>query len=74
MTWALEFKARSNDKARRSEYFDVIKPAITNANEQHSIDENYANNEILVEVFRDVLVFAILKEYKTRKKYNFMQL
>jgi len=37
---------------------------------KNPISYDEADFEILIEVFRDVLVFAILPNYKKLKKYN----
>jgi hypothetical protein len=37
---------------------------------KHPISIDFASKEILIEVFRDILVFTILPHYKERKRYN----
>ena len=34
------------------------------------IDFKFADYDMLIEVYRDVMVFAVCKEYKTLRKYN----
>jgi hypothetical protein len=65
--WCLEFKARGNTKCQRTEYYEYIKDLIV---DKHPINIDYASKEIVIEVFRDILVFAILPRYKELKKYN----
>ena len=38
------------------------------------IDFKFADYDMLIEVYRDVMVFALCKEYKTLRKYNLQQL
>lgn len=34
------------------------------------IDYKYGDYDFIVEVYRDLMMFSIVKEYKQRKKYN----
>ena len=38
------------------------------------IDFKFADYDLLLEVYRDVMVFAACKQYKERRKYNLQQL
>ena len=58
----MEFKRRNNDKAIRKDYFDVLQGQIDVL--KHPISYDEADQEILVEVFRDMLIFAVLPKYK----------
>jgi len=75
LTWCLEFKSRNNQKAVRSEYYAVIKECIASTNLNHTVSFDDAELEVLVECFRDILIFCILPGYKaTYKKYNMQAL
>ena len=55
----------------RAEYYEAIKEAINSTKMAHFVSFDDADVEVLVEVFRDVLVFACLPGYKSKhKKYN----
>jgi hypothetical protein len=60
LKWFFEFKARNNDKAKRNEFYEIIKSAINSTGHVHQINADYADYDIIVEVFRDVLLFSIL--------------
>lgn len=66
--WCMDFKSRCNDKAIRKDYFEALESKIDRL--KHPISYDDADYEILIEVFRDMLVFAILPNYKKLKKYN----
>lgn len=40
----------------------------------YHLDYKYADYDFIIEVFRDIMMFSIVKEYKQRKRYNFQQL
>jgi len=55
----------------RAEYYEAIKEAINSTKMAHFVSFDDADVEVLVEVFRDVLVFACFPGYKSKhKKYN----
>ncbi len=67
----MEFKSRNNQKAVRAEYYEAIKEAVNYTNLAHYVTFDDADVEVVIEVFRDVLVFACLPGYKAiYKKYN----
>ena len=71
--WCLEFKKRNNDKVNRKAYVDylmsVLDPTCT------SVSYDYADVEVIVEVFRDQLIFTVLPGYKRDfKKFNLQML
>ena len=66
--WCMDFKSRCNEKAIRKDYFEALESKIDRLKNPISYDD--ADYEILIEVFRDMLVFAILPNYKKLKKYN----
>jgi len=75
LTWCLEFKSRNNQKAVRSEYYAVIKECIASTDINHTVSFDDAELEVLVECFRDILIFCILPGYKAiYKKYNMQAL
>ena len=75
LKWCLEFKSRNNQKAVRAEYYEAVKEAINSTNLNHFVSFDDADVEVLIEVFRDVLVFACLPGYKSiHKKYNMQAL
>ena len=41
-----------------------------NISVNYFIDYRYGDFDFIVEVFRDLLMFSIVKEYKQRKRYN----
>ena len=47
---------------------------LANIEVNYFIDYRYGDYDFIVEVFRDLLMFSIVKEYKQRKKYNISQL
>jgi hypothetical protein len=79
-TWCLEFKARNNGKIKRQEYLDEINDILKELTENINKDDNIevafstdyknADFEFVIEVFRDLMMFSVVKEYKQRKKYN----
>lgn len=77
-SWCLEYKCKNNQKIRRQEYLDILKEYIDAVKDQKNlssnIDYNSADFDILFEVYRDMLMFGIVKNYKDRKKYNLQQL
>lgn len=38
------------------------------------VDYKYGDYDFVVEVYRDLMMFSIVKEYKQRKRYNISQL
>ena len=38
------------------------------------IDYKYGDYDFVIEVYRDLMMFSIVKEYKQRKRYNISQL
>jgi hypothetical protein len=71
--WCMEFKRRNNDKVLRKDYFDLLQ-SIVHGFGHHPISYDNADQEVVVEVFRDMLVFALLPRYKHYKKYNLQML
>ena len=71
--WCLEFKKRNNDKVQKKAYVDWIIDQVEPT--RTSISYDYADVEVIVEVFRDMLVVAVLPGYKRDfKKYNLQML
>lgn len=71
--WCLEFKKRNNDKVVRKNYVDFIQDQIDPSKTAVSYD--YADVEVIVEAFRDMLICAVLPGYKRDyKKYNLQML
>jgi len=70
--WCMEFKKRNNDKIKKHEYFDYLKATINN--NVHPVQYEDSHYEVVIEIFRDMLVLAILPKYKTLKKYNLQSL
>ena len=71
--WCLEFRKRNNDKIEKRAYIDWIMEKIEPS--KTSICHDYADVEIIIEVFRDMLVMAVLPGYKRDfKKYNLQML
>ena len=82
----MEFKSRNNNKIKRQDYIDCILDLLhqgespeqteeeptepTQISHSFNIDFKAADYDILIEVFRDLMMFSIVKEYKQRKKYN----
>ncbi len=55
----------------RSEFYEEIKETLDVTKHNHYVSYDDADVEIVVEVFRDMLVFACLPGYKAiNKKYN----
>lgn len=76
-TWCVEFKARNNGKIKRQEYIDVLLKLLKEDQEaaptddplskipySFSIDYKEGDFDFVIEVFRDLLMFSIVKEYK----------
>ena len=73
ITWSVEFKRRNNDKVQKKDFVDVLTKEIDTV--QHPVQYEDAKVEILIEIFRDMLIFAILPGYKSQfRKYNIQQL
>ena len=72
--WCTEFKAKGNEKAIKSEYVDAIRKCVDQCNSNHQYSYDFADVEVLIEVYRDCLMFSVLPRYKKLKKYNLMQL
>ena len=71
--WCLEFKRRNNDKVIKKEYLDFLCKEINT--DQNPVQYDDAKLEIVIEVFRNMLIFAILPGYKSKyRKYNIQQL
>lgn len=71
MQWCFEFKARNNAKCVKHDYYQVVKSVLADTPHEHTISIDYADVEVVVEVFRDVQLFTVLKGYKRdHKKYN----
>lgn len=67
--WCLEMKRRNNEKIPKKDYLDFLCAEIDNGKNPVSYD--YADIEVVVEVFRDLLILSILPGYKRDfKKYN----
>ena len=78
-TWCMEFKQRGNAKIKQHEYLTIMKqlfraeadlPDKSNIQVDFSIDLKDADFDVVIEVFRDLMLFSIVKQYKQRKKYN----
>ena len=79
-SWNLEFKNRNNQKVKKSEMLEAIKDVMEfeakeavkgSQNEINFYTEyQYADYDFLIEVYRDIMMFGICKDYKTLKKYN----
>lgn len=72
LAWCLEFKKRNNDKVNKNDYQQYLYEQLTVKG--HVVSYDHADVECLVEVFRDMLVFAALPKYKLMKKYNLQTL
>jgi hypothetical protein len=71
MKWCFEFKSRNNQKIVRQEFYEVVRDCIAETKHEHTVSFDDADMEVLVEVFRDVLIFGCLPGYKSKyKKYN----
>lgn len=67
--WSMEFKRRNNDKVDRKAFLDFLGGKLDPARTSMNYDET--DIDIVVEVFRDMLLVAILPGYKRDyKKYN----
>ena len=71
--WSLEFKKRNNDKVQRKAFTDYMKEMLDQKRTSSVYDD--ADVDLVVEVFRDMLVVAILPGFKRDfKKYNLQML
>ena len=71
--WCFEFRKRNNDKIDKRDYVDWIMEHLEPS--KTSISYDYADIEIIVEVFRDMLIMSAIPGYKRDfKKYNLQTL
>ena len=61
--WCMEFKRRNNDKVVKKDYLDFLCKEINL--DQHPVQYDGAKLEIVIEIFRDMLIFAVLPGYKS---------
>ena len=67
----MEFRSRNNQKCVKQDFYDVVRQCVEDSGHEHKVSFDYADVEVLVVVFRDVLVFGCLPGYKQLyKKYN----
>lgn len=66
-------KRRNNEKIPKKDYLDFLCHEIDN--EKNPVSYDYADLEVVVEIFRDLLILSILPGYKRDfKKYNLQAL
>ena len=71
--WCLEFRKRNNDKIMRNTYLNYITEMTDSG--RLSLSNDYADIEVIVEVFRDILVCSAIPGFKKHfKKYNLQML
>ena len=75
LKWCFEFKSRNNQKCLRADFLQIVKDSINSTEHSHSVSYDCADYDIVVESFRDILVFGCLRGYKNiYKRYNIQQL
>ena len=71
--WCLEFKKRNNDKITKQPYVNWVMETVDAT--KTSISYDFADVEVIIEVFRDMLIMAVVPGYKRDfKKYNLQTL
>ena len=71
--WCLEYKCRNNEKVQRKEIRDFLCKEINL--ERNPVQYDGAKIEVVVEVYRDLLIFGVIPGYKTvYRKCNLQQL
>jgi len=68
-SWCLEFKKRNNNSVKKEEFLQVLHEKIGGR-----VEFKGSDMEVVIEVFRNLLVCAVVKGYKEMKKFNLQQL
>eukprot|EP00347_Sterkiella_histriomuscorum_P020613 403337141 len=71
-TWCLEFKKKNNESIDKAQYLDFLFKSIDG--KKNPVDLRHADYSVIIEIYRDVLAFAVVPQYKEFKKCNLQQL
>eukprot|EP00347_Sterkiella_histriomuscorum_P013261 403365396 len=71
-TWCLEFKKKNNESIDKAQYLDFLFNSIDG--KKNPVDLRHADYSVIIEIYRDVLAFAVVPQYKELKKCNLQQL
>jgi tRNA(Ser,Leu) C12 N-acetylase TAN1 len=64
----MEFKKRNNDSIKKQEFLDFLFKTIDG--NRNPVDLKHADIYVIVEIFKNLLVFAVVPRYRELKKYN----
>ena len=68
MTWSMEFKNKNNNNIKKKEIIDFIFNFVDGR--LNPVDLRNADLYVIVEVYRDLLMLAVVPRYKELKKFN----
>lgn len=68
----MEFKKKYNNSVERQKFLDFLFQSLDG--HKNPVDLKNADLYVIIEVFRDLLVFTIVPDYKDLKKFNLQQL
>ncbi|CDW72076.1 UNKNOWN [Stylonychia lemnae] len=71
-TWCLEFKKSNNESIQKAQYLDFFFNLIDGR--KNPVDLRHADINIIIEIFKDILILAVIPKYKELKKCNLQQL
>ena len=75
VSYCVEFKNKNNAKVVRKEYYDKIRDMVTDKGYNFYVEYRDAEINFLLEVYRDLMVFAVTHGYKDEWcKYNLQQI
>lgn len=72
MTWSLEFKSKNNKSMKKQEFLDYLFSEIDS--KTHPVDLKDSEYNVIIEIFKDLLMFTVVSKYKELKKFNLSQL
>ena len=75
VSYCVEFKNKNNAKVVRKDYYEKIRDMVTNKGYNFYVEYRDAEIDFLLEVYRDLMVFAVTRGYKNEWcKYNLQQI
>ena len=72
LTWCMEFKNKNNNNVKKQEVLDFIFKTVDGRT--NPVDLKNADLNVIVEVYRDILMMGVVPRYKELKKFNLQQL